>query len=69
MTGFQAFGYEFATELTFPEPDGPVAGILNISTHIFGVIITIAISEIQNCFSNLIGNLVGMSFGLNNSLY
>lgn len=58
MTGFQPIGYEFAAELTFPEPDGPVMGILNISTQIFGIVITLMISGIQKILGDLVGNIV-----------
>lgn len=58
MTGFQPIGYEFAAELTFPEPDGPVSGIMNISTQIFGIVITLLISGIQQILGDLIGNMV-----------
>ncbi|XP_035903394.1 feline leukemia virus subgroup C receptor-related protein 2-like isoform X2 [Anopheles stephensi] len=57
MTGFQPIGYEFAAELTFPEPDGPVMGILNISTQIFGIVITLMISGIQNVLGDFVGNV------------
>lgn len=58
MTGFQPIGYEFAAELTFPEPDGPVSAILNISTQIFGIVVTLLISGIQQILGDLIGNVV-----------
>lgn len=58
MTGFQPVGFEFASELTFPIPEGPTAGIMNISTHIFGIAITLLISKVQSWFGNFIGNLV-----------
>ncbi|XP_050080439.1 feline leukemia virus subgroup C receptor-related protein 2-like isoform X1 [Anopheles maculipalpis] len=62
MTGFQPIGYEFASELTFPEPDGPVMGILNISTQIFGIVITLMISGIQNVLGDFVGNVVFAAF-------
>jgi MFS transporter, FLVCR family, feline leukemia virus subgroup C receptor-related protein len=58
MTGFQPVGYELAAEITFPEPDGPVAGIMTISTHVFGIAITLIISKIQDSFGDFVGNLV-----------
>lgn len=58
MTGFQPIGYEFAAELTFPEPDGPVSGIMNISTQVFGIVITLLISGIQQILGDFIGNMV-----------
>uniref|UniRef100_A0A182MYU5 Major facilitator superfamily (MFS) profile domain-containing protein n=1 Tax=Anopheles dirus TaxID=7168 RepID=A0A182MYU5_9DIPT len=62
MTGFQPIGYEFAAELTFPEPDGPVMGILNISTQIFGIVITLMISGLQNILGDFVGNIVFAAF-------
>ncbi|XP_038110765.1 feline leukemia virus subgroup C receptor-related protein 2 [Culex quinquefasciatus] len=62
MTGFQPIGYEFAAELTFPEPDGPVSAILNISTQIFGIVVTLLISGIQQILGDLIGNVVFAAF-------
>lgn len=58
MTGFQPIGYEFAAELTFPEPDGPVSGILNISTQIFGIVVTLLISGLQQILGDFAGNMV-----------
>ncbi|XP_059608659.1 heme transporter FLVCR2-like [Phlebotomus argentipes] len=49
--------HELAAELTYPEPEGPVAGIMNISTHIFGVLFTIIISRIHDTLGDLAGNL------------
>lgn len=68
MTGFQPVGFEFASELTFPIAEGPTAGIMNISTHIFGIAITLLISKVQNWFGNFIGNLVSLNFLLFNSI-
>uniref|UniRef100_A0A182JVD2 Major facilitator superfamily (MFS) profile domain-containing protein n=1 Tax=Anopheles christyi TaxID=43041 RepID=A0A182JVD2_9DIPT len=62
MTGFQPIGYEFAAELTFPEPDGPVMGILNISTQVFGIVITLMISGIQKILGDFVGNIVFAAF-------
>uniref|UniRef100_A0A1B0C8K7 Major facilitator superfamily (MFS) profile domain-containing protein n=2 Tax=Lutzomyia longipalpis TaxID=7200 RepID=A0A1B0C8K7_LUTLO len=57
MSGLQTIGYELAAELTYPEPDGPVAGIMNISTHIFGILFTITISRIHDTMGDLAGNM------------
>lgn len=62
MTGFQPIGYEFASELTFPEPDGPVSGIMNISTQVFGIVITLLISGIQQILGDFVGNMVFAAF-------
>ncbi|XP_063710177.1 uncharacterized MFS-type transporter C09D4.1-like [Culicoides brevitarsis] len=57
MLGFQPIGYEYAAEITFPEPDNIVGGIMNISTHIFGVLFTLICSEINSYLGDLVGNL------------
>lgn len=62
MTGFQPIGFEFAAELTFPEPDGPVSAILNISTQIFGIVITLLISGIQDILGDFVGNMIFAAF-------
>ncbi|XP_055620045.1 feline leukemia virus subgroup C receptor-related protein 2-like [Toxorhynchites rutilus septentrionalis] len=62
MTGFQPIGYEFAAELTFPEPDGPVSGMLNISTQIFGIAVTLLISGLQQFLGDFFGNMVFAAF-------
>lgn len=62
MTGFQPIGYEFAAELTFPEPDGPVSAILNISTQIFGIVITLVISGIMQILGDFYGNMVWTNY-------
>nr|CAD7399928.1 unnamed protein product [Timema cristinae] len=44
MTGYLPVGFEFAAELTYPEPETTSAGILSASTQVFGVIFTSAYS-------------------------
>lgn len=58
MTGFQLIGYEYGVELTFPECDSYVAGILNISGYFFGIMLTLLIQKLQTTFTILFGNLV-----------
>ncbi|GAB0089507.1 feline leukemia virus subgroup C receptor-related protein 2 [Sergentomyia squamirostris] len=58
MSGLQTIGYELAAEVTFPEPDGPVAGLMTISTHFFGVLFTIGISRIHDTYGDLTGNMM-----------
>lgn len=41
MTGYLPVGFEFAAELTYPEPEVTSAGLLNASAQIFGIIFTI----------------------------
>ena len=34
MTGYLPVGFEFAAELTFPEPEGTSSGLLNASAQV-----------------------------------
>lgn len=47
MTGYLPVGFELAAELTFPEPEGTSAGLLNASVQLFGIALT-------NCYSWLL---------------
>lgn len=58
MTGFQLIGYEYGIEMTFPESDGYVAGLLNVSGFFFGVVLTLLIKKLHTTFTILFGNLV-----------
>ena len=40
MTGLLPVGFEFATELTYPESEGTTTGILNAVVQMFGILIT-----------------------------
>ncbi|XP_012267338.2 uncharacterized MFS-type transporter C09D4.1 isoform X2 [Athalia rosae] len=46
MTGYLPVGFEFAAELTYPEPEGTSAGLLNAATQLVGI-----------CFTTLSGYL------------
>lgn len=48
MTGYLAVGFEFGTELTYPESEGTSSGILNAASQIFGIIFTIIYREVFN---------------------
>ena len=41
MTGCIPVGFEFAAELTYPEPEVTSAGLLNASAQIFGIAFTL----------------------------
>ncbi|KAK9307252.1 hypothetical protein QLX08_002293 [Tetragonisca angustula] len=41
MTGYLPVGFEFAAELTYPEPEGTSAGLLNAVCQVFGIVFTI----------------------------
>jgi FLVCR family feline leukemia virus subgroup C receptor-related protein len=40
MTGYLPVGFELAAELTYPEPEGTSAGILNAAVQLFGIALT-----------------------------
>ncbi|CAK9822508.1 Uncharacterized MFS-type transporter C09D4.1 [Anthophora retusa] len=44
VTGYLPVGFEFAAELTYPEPEGTSAGLLNAVCQVFGIILTILYS-------------------------
>ncbi|KAH3738409.1 feline leukemia virus subgroup C receptor-related protein 2-like [Dreissena polymorpha] len=41
MTGYLPVGFEFAAEITYPEPEGTSSGLLNASAQTFGILLTI----------------------------
>ncbi|CAK9813790.1 Uncharacterized MFS-type transporter C09D4.1 [Anthophora quadrimaculata] len=44
VTGYLPVGFEFAAELTYPEPEGTSAGLLNAVCQVFGIVLTILYS-------------------------
>lgn len=40
MTGLLPVGFELGAELTYPEPEGTSAGMLNAAVQLFGIIFT-----------------------------
>lgn len=57
MTGLLPVGFELAAELTYPEPEGTSAGMLNMGSQIFGISFTIIYSFIFNNVSDVWANL------------
>lgn len=57
MTGLLPVGFELAAELTYPEPEGTSAGILNAGSQLFGIIFTNLYSVIFNHVGDLWANL------------
>lgn len=53
MTGYLPIGFEFAAELTHPEPEGTSAGLLNASAQFFGILLTFG----GSAFVGQLGNL------------
>ena len=45
MTGYLPVGFEFASELTYPEPEVTASGLLNASSQIFGIVLTMGTFE------------------------
>ena len=44
MTGYLPVGFEFAAELTYPEPEVTSSGLLNASAQVFGILLTMGIT-------------------------
>ncbi|XP_046430582.1 uncharacterized MFS-type transporter C09D4.1 isoform X1 [Neodiprion virginianus] len=66
MTGYLPVGFEFATELTYPEPEGTSAGLLNAATQVLGILFTLLYSHlftIWGIFWANIGLCVTLGFG------
>lgn len=57
MTGYLPVGFEFAVEITFPEPEGTSSGLMNASAQVFGIIFTIGMRTILNKASVFAANL------------
>ncbi|XP_053612281.1 uncharacterized MFS-type transporter C09D4.1 isoform X2 [Plodia interpunctella] len=58
MTGYLPVGFEFASEVTFPEPEGTTSGILNACVQIFGMTLTLSyeqmLAKLGDRWSNVI---------------
>lgn len=57
MTGYLPVGFEFAAELTYPEPEGTSAGLLNAAAQIFGISFTMLYAEIFDTHGDKIANI------------
>lgn len=71
MTGYLGIGYEFAAELTYPNPEGTSSGLLNASSEVFGVIFTLTGGEMLDAYGDKATNctftallLVGLAMTL-----
>jgi FLVCR family feline leukemia virus subgroup C receptor-related protein len=69
MTGYLPVGFELAAELTYPEPEGTSAGILNAAVQVFGIALTSGYSWLLEvttdmwangamCFALVLGNVL-----------
>lgn len=58
MTGYLPVGFEFAAELTYPEPEGTSAGLLNAMTQVFGVAFTMLYGQLFEKYNDYLANIV-----------
>lgn len=57
MTGYLPVGFEFGVELTYPEPEGTSAGLLNLSTVGFGMFYTMLYSKLLDSYGDQCANI------------
>uniref|UniRef100_A0A2M3Z4T4 Choline/ethanolamine transporter FLVCR1 n=1 Tax=Anopheles braziliensis TaxID=58242 RepID=A0A2M3Z4T4_9DIPT len=57
MTGYLPVGFEFAAELTYPEPEGTSTGLLNAAAQVFGITFTMVYSELLNTNGDIVANV------------
>lgn len=57
MTGYLPVGFEFAAELTYPEPEGTSAGLLNAMTQVFGIAFTSLSGFLINKWGDFLANI------------
>lgn len=57
MTGLLPVGFELAAELTYPEPEGTSAGMLNAASQVFGIAFTNIYSALFYNVSDLWANV------------
>lgn len=58
MTGYLPVGFEFAAELTYPEPEGTSAGLLNAAAQVFGITFTMGYSFMLDSWSDVEADIV-----------
>ncbi|XP_045470838.1 uncharacterized MFS-type transporter C09D4.1 [Harmonia axyridis] len=58
MTGLLPVGFELAAELTYPEPEGTSAGLLNAASQVFGTAFTSLYSFIFHNFNDTWANVI-----------
>ncbi|XP_046438070.1 feline leukemia virus subgroup C receptor-related protein 2-like isoform X1 [Daphnia pulex] len=56
MTGYLPVGFEFAAELTYPEPEVTSSGLLNASAQVFGIVFTIIGGWLLSNYGDLVCN-------------
>ncbi|KAF0300149.1 Feline leukemia virus subgroup C receptor-related protein 2 [Amphibalanus amphitrite] len=58
MTGYLPLGFEFAAEITYPEPEATTSGLLNASAQVFGIVLTIAGGSLMSAYDEQACNLL-----------
>ncbi|KAL5287119.1 hypothetical protein ACFFRR_008205 [Megaselia abdita] len=58
MTGYLPVGFEFAAELTYPEPEGTSAGLLNAAAQVFGITFTMGYSFMLDSWTDVEADIV-----------
>lgn len=58
MTGYLPVGFEFAAELTYPEPEGTSAGLLNAAAQVFGITFTMGYSFLLDIWTDVEADIV-----------
>ncbi|XP_017476335.1 PREDICTED: feline leukemia virus subgroup C receptor-related protein 2-like isoform X2 [Rhagoletis zephyria] len=58
MTGYLPVGFEFAAELTYPEPEGTSSGLLNAAAQIFGIGFTSLYSEVFYTYGDIPADVI-----------
>ncbi|XP_050309851.1 uncharacterized MFS-type transporter C09D4.1 isoform X2 [Anthonomus grandis grandis] len=67
MTGLLPVGFELGSELTYPEPEGTQAGLLNAASQVFGISFTNIYSELFHNVNSTWANLsmcIALGIGL-----
>ncbi|KAI1294723.1 putative MFS-type transporter -like protein [Halotydeus destructor] len=63
MTGYLPIGFEFAAELSYPNPEGTSAGLLNAAAQVFGLVFTFGATYVIKEYSELTAN-IGLTISL-----
>ncbi|XP_043242358.1 feline leukemia virus subgroup C receptor-related protein 1-like isoform X3 [Amphibalanus amphitrite] len=58
MTGYLPLGFEFAAEITYPEPEATTSGLLNASAQVFGIVLTITGGSLMSAYDEQACNLL-----------
>ncbi|XP_025264541.1 feline leukemia virus subgroup C receptor-related protein 2-like isoform X2 [Camponotus floridanus] len=67
INGYLSIGFEFAAELTYPEPEGTAAGLLNAVMQVFSFIFTMIYSFLFGNLGDLWANIamcIGLGIGI-----